>query len=433
MNNRSFYTILTIFFLLLILGPGTVSAYYLSLDAPSEVRVGQPFSVNGTTNIPPPDKIDIVLSFSSNIPIEKERKSIEITEKGDNSFNATFDTTGYEKGNYKVEALSQTMRDFSAGSRNLRVVKLTDRSDIIRFSSPLFQDFTGTLEIETRIQGYEDNAIRIEVKKDNTTIFGPESVPVNRGLMKYDLPIKEPGSYSITFYDSEGYIGSYPVQVGEETKSPQVTPEPTESQAPESHETSSSTPPTNTPVPTKIHDSLPDTSGPVASQTIVSPAPTKSSENITKTAPVLTGGVSATTQVSRDSPAYFMVSVKQVPVTISTSTEDDWVLEYKTSMNSAGVKVNDKGKGSAEQVTITDNVSEIYLKVNPYSYKSAGDVTITATNAISVDLSDKSAQAFGAPPRYGSSNTSSTPTKSPAPLAAVIIGFIGAALIIRRR
>lgn len=426
MNNRSFYIIIAIFIVLVILGPGTVSAYYLTLDAPTEVRVGQPIVVMGTTNIPPPDKIEVVLSESINVPVEKERQSIEITEKGDNSFNITFQTTGYDKGNYKVEALSQSLRDFSAGSHNLRVVKLTDRSDIIRFSSPLYQEFDGSLAIETRIQGYEDNAIQMEVKKGNSSVFGPESVPVSRGLMKYELPIKEPGTYSITFNDSKGYVGTYSVQVGEEGGSTPATPVPAATLLPVVHETQS-------PLPTKNASEVPSVSPQTTRiQTLTPSSGPTTQVNGNETHPVSTGGVTSTAQVSRDAPAYFLVSVKQVPVTISTSTEDDWVFEYKTNPSAAVVKVNEKGKGSAEQATITDDTKEIYLKVYPYSYKSTGPVTITATNAESVRLSDKAAQAFGAPPRYGST-PSSEPTKSPAPLAGVIIGFIGAAWILRRK
>jgi len=426
LNKRYFSIILTIFLILVLIGPGTVSAYYLTLDAPAEVRVSQPITVTGSTNVPPPDKIDIVLSLSSNIPIEKERQSIAITDKGDTSFNVTFQTPGYEKGNYKVEALSQTVRDFSAGSRNLRVVKLTDRSDIVRFSSPLYQDFEGKLAIETRIQGYDDNAIQMEVKKGNTSVFGPESVPVSRGLLKYELPIKEPGKYEITLNDSRGFIGTYPVQVGEESKSSTTTPEPAGTEVPAVHETETSVSQKNsehltvtTPEPTKSASS-------------VTPSETKVTQNKTEDKPVSVEGISSTASVSRDAPAYFLVSVKQAPVTVSTSSDEDWVLEYKTTPGSAAIKVNEKGKGSPEQVTVKDSIQEIYLKVYPYSYKSTGDVTITASNVASIELSDKAAQAFGAPPRYGNSGSSGE-QKSPAPLAGVVLGIISAALLLRRK
>lgn len=425
MIPRYFNIISVVFIILVLFGTSTVSAYYLTLEAPGEVRVSQPITVIGTTNVPPPDKIDVVLSLSSNIPIEKDRKSIAITDKGDTSFNVTFQTAGYEKGNYKVEALSQTLRDFSAGSRNLRVVKLTDRSDIIRFSSPMFQDFDGTLKIETRIQGYEDNAIQIQVQKDNTTVFGPESVPVSRGLMKYELPIKEAGTYVITFNDSKGIIGTYPVQVGDEKAALTVTPTAEETEAPTVHQTEIATEAKVSHTPTPQAEKTKSVASPI-------PAVTSIPDNKSSDKPIPIEGISTTAPASRDSPVYILVTVKQAPVTISTSSDDDWVLEYKLNQGSASVKVNDKGSGSPEQVKITESTPEIYLKVYPYSYKSTGDVTITASNAETVGLSDKAAQAFGAPPRYGNTKAQEE-KKSPAPLAGVVLGLISAVWLLRRK
>ncbi|NLD18727.1 MAG: hypothetical protein GX663_00550 [Clostridiales bacterium] len=68
----------------------------------------------------------------------------------------TFDTNGLEKGNYKIEGLSQSQRAFSAGSRSIRVVKLIDRSDMITINSPTWQEFEKTLLIEAKISGYSE-------------------------------------------------------------------------------------------------------------------------------------------------------------------------------------------------------------------------------------------------------------------------------------
>ena len=434
MNFHYFYHVTIIIILMILIGPGTVSAYYLTLEAPAEVRVGEPVNVTGTTNVPPPDKIDIVFSHSINIPVEIARQSTEITERGDTSFNVTFETKGLTKGNYKVEAISQTQRDFSAGSKNLRVVKLTDRSDIIRFSSPLFQEFEEKLAIEARIQDYEDNAIQMEVKKGETSIFGPESVPVSRGLVKYELPIKDQGEYSIIFTDYKGYIGTYPVQVGEVTPATTV---PAGTSSPEPPVNVTEKPPVK---PTEIPINKPTESAPPvpskeATQQPVQTIPAET-QKPTVTATSEEGkklsGVSSSAQVSRDSPGYFKVNVKQTPITIGTSDNADWVLEYKTSSTGAGMKVNDQMKEAAEKVTISDDIKEVYLKVYPYSYKAGSEVTITADNADTVTLSDDAAKAFGAPPRYGNQATN-TSGKSPAPLAALIMGIISAAYLVRRK
>jgi len=431
MNIRSFYHLTSILLILALSGTGIVSAYYLTLDAPAEIRVGQSFDVTGTTNIPPPDKVDVVFSQSINIPVEVARQSIQITEKGDTSFNVTFETTGLTKGNYKIEAISQTQRDFSAGSRNLRVLKLTDRSDIIRFSSPLNQEYNEKLYIEARIQGYEDNSIQLEIKKGNNSVFGPESVPVTKGLVKYEIPIKEQGTFSVIFNDYKGYIGTYPIQVGEEIKEPSQEPSPTGT-------TQETTPITEIPTqnPTIKNTEKPTskpTEEPGVVETTVTPTekPTLDEKNDGNVS-ISGSEISSQAQVSRDSPGYFLVSVKKSPATIKTSANADWVLEYKTSADAAGVKINDKMKEASEEAIIKTDSKNIYVKVYPYSYKSGQEITLSASNADAITLSDEAAKSFGAPPRYGSQSTSGT-RKSPAPLAGIILGIIGAAWIIRRK
>lgn len=407
MDYRVVHTFITLILFILLCGP--VSAYYLSIDAPAEVKVGEPFNVSGSTNTPPPDKIDIIFSQSINIPVEIDRKSIVITEKGENNFNVTFKTEGLEKGNYKIEGISQSKRDFSANSRSLRVIKLVDRSDLITFSSPKWQEFEKELNIEAKISGYSENAIQMEVRKGGEILFGPESIPVSHGSVKYQLPIEEPGSYEVSFSDYDGYIGTYTIAVEEKDNyhqtddetsdgilsSEKVTTEqePSVTNTPESEEN-------NTPT-TKIKPSV--------------------SEKIS--------GVSSSADASRESPAYFLVIANKTPVSIQTSDNEDWVMEYKTSSDSAEVKVNEEMGGASETITLSDPVSEIYLKVYPYSYKSSQKVTINSDVASSVSLSDSAAKAFGAPPRYGDSKEGKTETKSPLPVWVILVS-IGICLII---
>ena len=62
MNSHYVQSAMALVLLILMCGP--VSAYYLSIDAPAQVKVGEPILVTGSTNTPPPDKIDIVFSHS---------------------------------------------------------------------------------------------------------------------------------------------------------------------------------------------------------------------------------------------------------------------------------------------------------------------------------------------------------------------------------
>lgn len=399
MNLRYVHTAITLVLLILMCGP--VSAYYLSIDAPAQVKVGEPILVTGSTNTPPPDKIDIIFSHSLNVPIEIERQSIQITEKGETTFNVTFKTDGLEKGNYKVEGLSQSQRDFSAGSRSIRVVKIIDRSDLITFTSPTWQEFEKTLNIEAKISGYKENAIQMEVAKDHKTIFGPESIPVTGGRVKYELPISEPGMYEVSFTDYDGFIGKYSI-VSEEKDQYHLTG-PIEKQevtvAATETEMKETVKPTATPAPDKA-------------------------EKIS--------GISAQAEVSRDNPGLFMISTNKTPITIQVSGNTDLVFEYKTSQDGASVKVNEEMGTVPETVTISDSVSEIYLKVYPYSFKAAEKVTITADTAEVISLSDVSAKAFGMPPRYGSNEQKGQET--PIPVVLVLLSLvIGLGIFIKRK
>ncbi|PKP54547.1 MAG: hypothetical protein CVT90_00715, partial [Candidatus Altiarchaeales archaeon HGW-Altiarchaeales-3] len=269
--------------------------------------------------------------------------------------------------------------------------------------------------------------IQLEIKKGNESVFGPESIPVTKGLVKYELPVKEQGTYSVIFNDYKGYIGTYPIQIGEETKEPSSTETMKETVSPTDRPTSKPTGeptanPTRNPTPESVETgiTLTPTEKPTPGEKTVEPVSISGSE------------ISSTAQVSRDSPGYFEVSVSKAPVIIKTSANADWVLEYKKSAEAAVVKINEKMKEASEEASIDTDSEKIYIKVYPYSYKSGEEVTVSASNADAITLSDEAAQAFGAPPRYGSQSSSGT-GKSPAPLAGIILGIIGAALIIRRK
>ncbi len=401
MNSHYVQSAMALVLLILMCGP--VSAYYLSIDAPAQVKVGEPILVTGSTNTPPPDKIDIVFSQSLNIPIEIERQSIQITEKGDTTFNVTFKTDGLEKGNYKVEGLSQSQRDFSAGSRSIRVVKIIDRSDIITFTSPTWQEFEKTLLIEAKISGYQENAIQMEVTKDHKTIFGPESIPVSGGRVKYELPIQEPGTYEVSFTDYDGFIGKYSI-VSEERDQYHLT-------APiETSETASAS---------ASEPDIKETVKATATPTPITP------EKIT--------GITAEAEVSRDNPAFFVIITNKTPIIIQATGKTDLVFEYKTMQDGASVKVNEEMGTSPETVTITESVPEIYLKVYPYSFKAAEKVTITADTANTIALSDTAAKAFGAPPRYGGTSEQNG-QETPVPVVLVLLSLvIGMSFFIKRK
>lgn len=408
--------------------PAVVSAYYLNLEAPTEVRVGEQIHISGSTNTPPPDLINIIFSQSVNIPVEIARQPVEIRNKGKTDFNVTFDTTGLIKGNYKIEALSQTQRDFSASSKNLRVIKLIDRSDIIRFSSPSYQDYSDKLLIEARIQNYDDNSIYMEIKLENETVFGPESIPVSRGFIKDEQPIKKDGKYAITFTDNKGYIGTYYIQVGEALGKNHVSSSGPADIVKEGNLSDITIPVVETSLPPTVAVQEEPT---MSTDIQVQSTPVSATNQTTKDQISSGSTVSFSTMVSRDYPAYLLIDVKGSPVTISTSDNEDWVFEYKTNAKGASVKVNDLMKKASEKVTITDSSDKIFVKAYPYSFKTSENITITSTNSGSINLSDEAAQAYGATPRYSIIPISTT--KSPVSVFGIILGMAGAAFIFHQR
>ncbi|WP_373838358.1 hypothetical protein [Methanospirillum sp.] len=400
MNFHYVKSAMALFLFILICAP--VSAYYLSIDAPTQVKVGESILVSGSTNTPPPDRIDIVFSHSLNVPLEVDRKSIQITEKGDTYFNVTFDTNGLEKGNYKIEGLSQSQRAFSAGSRSIRVVKLIDRSDMITINSPTWQEFEKTLLIEAKISGYSENAIQMEVTRENETVFGPESIPVSGGRIKYELPVQNPGTYDISFSDYDGFIGKYSIVLEEKDQHRLI-------ETVENHELTAALIKDTEKIETVKETPIP-TSG----------------------EPKKISGITAEADVSRDNPGFFTITTDKTPITIQVAGNSDLVFEYKTSPDAANIKVNEEMSSSPETVTITDVSSEIYLKVYPYSFKAAERATITADIATSIVLSDTAAKTFGFPPRYGNSEENDG-TKTPISAFSVLFGLISGLMIFIKR
>ena len=392
-------TLLTL--LILICVPA--SAYYLSIDTPSEVKAGETILVTGSTDIPPPDKVEIVLSHSINIPIEKERHAIHITDKGETEFNVSFDTEGLEKGNYKVEALAQNQRSFSSGSRTIRVVKIVDRSDMVRFTSSQWQDFDEILEVEGRLSGYAENAVQMQVENNGNTIFGPESIPVSRGEFKNALPIKEGGNYEVTLSDYNGLIGKYTFYV--EKKQSGGSADSIHQETPALKDTQ-----TTLPVSTVTQKPVESDTKPASSQ----------GEKIS--------GVSVSADVSRDNPAYLLVTLTDSPVTIQTCDASDWVLEYKKSVDDPMVRINEHMGSTHETVVIESDGSELFLKVYPYSFKATERVTITADSAESIVLSNDAAVAFGVPPRYGSDTK-----ETPFPLMGMLAGILSVMVMLGKR
>ncbi len=318
---------------------GFVSAYEISISAPSRLQVGLPLVVNGTSTLPAGISVDIVLYRSDYTTEEIARQTVTI--QGDKEFNVVFDTKGLQKGQYKVEVPEIGSYSYLGGSTTLRVVELIDRTDEITITSDLTQVFDGSLEVQGSIKDLINSGVQIEVVSlDNKVIFGPEYVTTNmEGKFNQKVAITEPGQYEVSFTDSKGYIGTKTFTVKEKPA-------------------------------TLIPTTAPTTAPP---------------------------SLAATAVASVENPAYFAVGTGSGQVRVFTSPGIDWVIEYG---DERGImqKINDKGKIEGEETTIQGTGDIIYVKVYPYRMADKGEVTLSAEGASSVEVTSSVPDVFAPTP-----------------------------------
>lgn len=248
----------------------TASAAYVAISAPQTVYVGEPLEVTGTTivgGLPRPSlnpgfSTEVVLYHARYTKTEIDRKRIVVQEDG--SFSTEFETAGLEAGTYSIEIIDPTLSTFGGSSTKQRIVTLVDRSGSLTISSPLNQDFDGTLDLRGAIADLGGAGVQVQVEHDGAVVYGPKYVATGKsGAFSVEVPISAVGSYEVTFSDARGYIGSVVVVV------------------------------TGTPGPTP-------------------------------TLPM----ISASAPATRSAPAYFEVDTRSGTVTIATSAGIDWVVEY---------------------------------------------------------------------------------------------------------
>jgi hypothetical protein len=302
-----------------------------------------------------------------------EIKRVIAYVQSDKTFRVVFDTTLLPVGLYKVEVPSGGTGD----SITMRQVNLVDRSDEIVLTSQMTQTISGKMNIAGKITVDTNSGVQIAViGPDNSVIFGPMYVDTDSlGEFNVAVPISQAGDYEVSFTDAEGYIGSRTISIigGHETIS------------------------TETPL----------------TATAQQPAQ-----------------MSAQGKSSRDNPAYFIVRpAGNGPVTVSTSTSVDWVVEY-TDENGDLHTVNDQGYYTPEIVVVNGADKPLYFKVYPYKYSVSAVVTLYADNADSIEVSPTVPAAFGG---NQSPVSSAVTQKSPLAGAGSLIAVCLAALFIHLR
>jgi hypothetical protein len=350
----------------------SASAYQVYIYAPDTLTVGEPLVVNGTTTFGIGTPIDVVLY--QQVTTSTEIKRVIAYVQSDKTFRVVFDTTLLPVGLYKVEVPSGGTGD----SITMRQVNLVDRSDEIVLTSQMTQTLSSKMNINGKITVDTNSGVQIAViGPDNAVIYGPLYVNTDSlGEFNVAVPISQAGDYEVSFTDAEGYIGSRTISIigGHETLSTE-------------------TPSTETPVTTPAQ-------------------------------------MSAQGKSSRDNPIYFIVRpAGNGPVTVSTSTSVDWVVEY-TDENGDLHTVNDQGYYTPEVVVVNGADKLLYFKVYPYKYSVSAVVTLYADNVDSIAVSPTVPAAFGG---NQSPVSSAVTQKSPLAGAGSLIAVCLIALFIHLR
>jgi len=363
------------------------SAYYLYIDAPVNVRLGEEIYVEGSTNTPSPDVIHIVLSHISTIPIEVARFSIPIEEREETLFNVTFDTSELEAGRYRIEGTADSRRKFSGDSRVLRVLTLEDRTNEISLIGQREQWVSDVLKVTGSIRNFKDSSVSFELKKEGETVFGPANVPVTYGQFDYDIPISEPGTYMLSISDYRGYIGSYQYVLNAEN--------------------TRETPPQNEivrPTAVAIQAEQTQTGEPIVDVDVFisDPAAIPTPTSTTESTPLQVTGTQAQLEyhdrLSRAEAGFYMVEPSDDSIVITTTTGVDWVIEYIDPITQSKHRINDEGADEPESVQIMTGGLPVYLKIYPYSFHDVADITVFGTGIASLSVDNRARIAFGAPP-----------------------------------
>jgi hypothetical protein len=344
------------------------SAYQVFIYAPDTLTIGRPLVVNGTTTFGIGTPIDVVLYQQVTTSTEVKRKIAYV--QSDNTFRVVFDTTNLQKGLYKVEVPASGTGD----SIFMRQVRLIDRSDEITLTSQTTQTLSGKMYIDGNVAGDTNSGVQIAViGPDNSVIYGPMYVGTDYlGGFDVVVPVSQPGDYEVSFTDEQGYVGTRTISIigGHETIVPETT---------------------------------------VTTTTVLS----------------------AHGRTSRDNPIYFIVQpAGNAPVTISTSSSVDWVVEY-VEANGDLHTINDQGDITPEDFVVNGADKPLYVKVYPYKYSISTVVYLYAENADSVVVSPTVPNVFGT--TNSALASSAEPQKSPLATVGSLVAVCMAVLFINLR
>lgn len=205
------------FFLLLFLSilTGSAQAYLLNISAPGEIRAGAPLLVTGTTTFPSGTQFDLVLyRLQPSVPEEMARQIVIVDESKE--FQASFPTTGFPAGDYKVETrfLTDPGSKLGSGSVTMRMIRITDRSAEIVLTSPTDQVLGEALRIEGYIPKAGVTTITMKITGPQGAVLPPQDVRTTTimgrddGYFSKTVRVEERGNYYVDFSDIKGFMAT---------------------------------------------------------------------------------------------------------------------------------------------------------------------------------------------------------------------------------
>jgi len=81
------------------------------------------------------------------------------------------------------------------------------------------------------------------------------------------------------------------------------------------------------------------------------------------------------------------------PLVITTSASDDWIVEYPGSEGNL-ITLEEQGGSVSPAIVINNTGSPQYFKVYPSRYSVTADISISATNADSIEVSGSVPEEF---------------------------------------
>jgi hypothetical protein len=259
----------------------------------------------------------------------------QITIQPDGSFSTTFSTATLQSGNYKLEIPKNNEYSYGSGSTLWLFVEVIDRRSELEITSPLTQQFDGTLRVSGAIPSVGNGGLKIQVDQAGATVYGPEYISTSSGAFNIQMPILSGGVYNVTLTDTSNY--PWFVQF-----------------------------------------------------TVLSPTPTGA---VTTPTTIIPQARHASQSASRAQPAYFQVETNPGLLQATTSSGVDWVVEY---LDESGTiqKVNTRGT-SAEEVRIPTYGGTIYFKIYPDQFDEQQTITLTTENSRSISTCTTCAALFG--------------------------------------